>query len=203
LIRLRPDEHVLALSLHHVVFDEWSGQILRRELLALYEAFRNGEPDPLPPLAMQYADFAVWQRQWLSGEALEGQLAYWRDQLADVPVLELPTDRPRPPVRSSDAAVVAFTVPAQTTAELRSLARERGVTMFMALLAAFDVLLTRYCGTDDVVVGTPIANRNRAEIEDLIGFFVNTLVMRTDLSGDPTFAEVLDRVRETALDAYA
>jgi amino acid adenylation domain-containing protein len=202
LIRVAADEHVLALSVHHVVSDEWSGRILRRELSVLYEAFLDGRPDPLPPLAVQYADFAVWQREWLSGEVLEGQLAYWRDQLARLPVLELPTDRPRPPIQSSEGAVTWFTVPVEV-AELRAVARECGVTMFMTLLAVFAVLLGRYCGADDVVVGTPVANRNRAEIEGLIGFFVNTLVMRTDLSGDPTFTELLGRVRETALAAYA
>ena len=203
LIRLGDQEHLLALCAHHVVFDEWSAGILRRELTALYEAFRRGEPDPLPPLPVQYADFAVWQRGWLTGEVLEGQLDYWRGQLAGAPVLELPADRPRPPVRSSAGAVVDFTVPAGTATRLRTLARESGVTMFMVSFAAFAVLLGRYCGLDDVVVGTPVANRNRAETEDLIGFFVNTLVLRTDLSGDPSFAEILARARRIALDAYA
>ncbi|MFC9249758.1 condensation domain-containing protein, partial [Streptomyces sp. NPDC057136] len=203
LIRLADDEHVLALSMQHVVFDEWSGRILRRELAALYEAFRAGRPDPLPPLPVQYADFAVWQRKWLDGEALEQQLTYWRDDLAQLPVVELPTDRPRPQVRSSEGAATHFTVSAETADALRALAREGGATMFMTLLAAFDVLLSRYAGSEDVVVGTPVANRNRAETEDLIGLFVNTLVLRTDLSGDPTFGELLGRVRETALGAYA
>ncbi|MFD6292994.1 condensation domain-containing protein, partial [Streptomyces sp. NPDC060205] len=203
LIRLAPDEHVLALSMQHVVFDEWSGRVLRRELTALYEAFRAGRPDPLPPLPVQYADFAVWQREWLSGDVIEEQLDYWRAHLARLPQLELPTDRPRPAVRRSEGAATRFTVSAETADALRAVARESGATMFMTLLAAFDVLLSRYAGSDDVVVGTPVANRNRAETEDLIGLFVNTLVMRTDLSGDPTFAELLGRVRETALGAYA
>ncbi|MFJ2264641.1 non-ribosomal peptide synthase/polyketide synthase [Streptomyces sp. NPDC087844] len=203
LIRLGEDQHLLALLTHHVVSDEWSAGILRRELSALYEAFRAGEPDPLPPLPVQYADFAAWQRQWLDGEVLEDQRAYWRDALADVPVLELPTDRPRPSVRSAEGAMAPFTVPAETTDALRALSRERGTTMFMTLLAALDVLLGRYAGSEDVVVGTPVANRNRAETEDLIGFFVNTLVMRADLSGDPSFSELLGRVRESALGAYA
>ncbi|WP_314413681.1 non-ribosomal peptide synthetase [Streptomyces sp. DSM 40484] len=203
LVRLAPDEHVLALSMHHVAFDEWSDRVLQRELLALYEAFRAGEPDPLPPLALQYADFAAWQRNWLTGEVLDSQVDYWRANLAGVPVLDLPTDRPRRPVRSTDGSVARFSVPAETADALRRLSREHGTTMFMTLLAAFDVLLARYADTEDVAVGTPVANRNRAETEDLIGFFVNTLVMRTDLSGDPSFTEVLRRVRETALGAYA
>ncbi|MFC9249746.1 condensation domain-containing protein, partial [Streptomyces sp. NPDC057136] len=203
LIRVRPDEHLLALAMHHIVSDEWSGQILRRELTALYESFRAGEPDPLPPLAVQYADFAVWQREWLTGHVLDGQLSYWRAMLSDAPALELPTDRPRPAVRSSAGAVQKFSVSARTAQALRALSQESGASMFMTLLAAFNVLLGRYAGSEDVVVGTPVANRNRAETEDLIGFFVNTLVLRTDLSGDPSFRELLERVRETALGAYA
>ncbi|MFC9249714.1 amino acid adenylation domain-containing protein, partial [Streptomyces sp. NPDC057136] len=203
LIRLAPDEHVLALTMHHVVTDEWSERIFQRELAELYDAFRAGEPDPLPPLAVQYADFAVWQRQWLAGEVLDGQLGYWQDQLKNMPTLELPMDRPRPAVRSSEGAQAAFTIPEAVAEPLRALSRESGATMFMTLLAAFDVLLGRYAGSDDVVVGTPVANRNRAETEDLIGFFVNTLVLRTDLSGDPSFRELLERVRGTALGAYA
>ncbi|MFD3658946.1 condensation domain-containing protein, partial [Streptomyces sp. NPDC058620] len=203
LIRLAPDEHILALSMHHVAFDEWSKRIFNDELSLAYEAFRAGQPDPLPPLAVQYADFAVWQREWLDGEVLEGQLSYWREQLRGASALEVPTDRPRPAVWSPAGAMAQFTVPARTADALRELSRRRGTTMFMTLLAAFDVLLSRYAGTDDVVVGTPVANRNRAETEKLIGFFINTLVMRTDLSGDPTFEELLGRVREMALNAYA
>ncbi|MCW6011061.1 amino acid adenylation domain-containing protein [Micromonospora sp. CPCC 205371] len=197
LIRQAADEHVLALTLHHVVSDEWSAAILRRELTALYGGAA------LPPLPVQYADFAVWQREWLAGEVLDGQLSYWRERLAGLPVLELPTDRPRPAVRSSAGAVVGFEIPVSTVEGLRALSRDSGATMFMTLLAGWSLLLSRYCGTDDVVVGTPVAGRNRAEIEGLIGFFVNTLVMRTDLSGDPAFGELLSRVRRTALDAYA
>ncbi|MGC5568942.1 amino acid adenylation domain-containing protein, partial [Streptomyces sp. FR-108] len=203
LIRLAPDEHVLALSMHHVVFDEWSKGVFNRELSALYEAFRAGEPDPLPPLPVQYADFAVWQREWLEGEVLEGQLAYWRARLGGASPLELPTDRPRPPVWSPAGTQTRFTVPARTADVLRELSRRNGATMFMTLLAAFNVLLGRYADTDDVVVGTPVANRNRAETEQMIGFFINTLVMRTDLSGDPSFDELLVQVRDMALDAYA
>src|SRR5580693_2865721 len=203
LARLGRADHVLVLSVHHVVCDEWSAGILRRELDVLYEALRAGEGDPLPPLPVQYADVAVWQREWLSGEVLAAQLEYWRGQLAGAPVLDLPADRPRPPVRSAAGAVRRFTVPAQVAGRLRAVAREAGATMFMTLFAVFAVFLGRYTGLEDIVVGTPVANRNRAEIESLIGFFVNTLVLRADLSGDPSFGELLGRVRSTALAAYA
>ncbi|MFD4562550.1 condensation domain-containing protein, partial [Streptomyces sp. NPDC058469] len=203
LLRLAPEEHVLVVAMHHVVFDEWSDQVFHRELMALYEAFLAGDPDPLPPLEAQYADFAVWQRQWLDGEVLDQQLGYWRERLAGAPELDLPTDRPRPPVRSSVGGSVRFVVPGGVAEALRGLSRECGVSMFMTLLSVYAVLLGRYAGSEDVVVGTPVANRNRAETEDLIGFFVNTLVMRADLSGDPSFRDVLGRVRETALGAYA
>ncbi|MFD8820681.1 condensation domain-containing protein, partial [Streptomyces sp. NPDC059627] len=195
LIRLGETGHLLALTMHHVVFDDWSERVLRRELLASYDALRTGQPDPLPPLAAQYADYAAWQRSWLTGHVLEQQLAYWKDRLTGAPTLELPTDRPRPPARSTESAAVPFAVPADVVDGLREAARNGAATMFMALLAGFSVLLGRYCDTDDVVVGTPVADRSRAETENLIGFFLNTLVMRTDLSGDPTFAEVLARVR--------
>ncbi|MFC4047980.1 condensation domain-containing protein, partial [Dactylosporangium siamense] len=197
LYRLGPDDHVLGLCMHHVVSDEWSAGILRRELNALYAG------DALPPLPVQYADFAVWQRQWLTGEVLEGQLDYWRRRLAGAPVLDLPTDRLRPAVRSTAGDAVRFEVPREAAEALRGLALSNGATMFMVALAAYTVLLGRYSGQDDIVVGTPIANRNRAEVEGLIGFFVNTLALRTDLSGDPTFGELLARVRSETLAAYA
>ncbi|MEU9191492.1 condensation domain-containing protein, partial [Streptomyces sp. NPDC048484] len=193
LIRLAADDHVLALTMHHVVSDEWSGRVLRRDLSALYEAFCVGGPDPLPVLAVQYADFAVWQRQWFSGDVLDGQLAYWRERLAGVPVLELQTDRPRPPVRAPEGAVAEFHISASTSERLRAIARDHSASMYMTLLAAYAVVLGRHSGQEDVAVGTPVANRNRAETEDLIGFFVNTLVMRTDLSGDPSFVQLLGR----------
>ncbi|MFD2685537.1 condensation domain-containing protein, partial [Streptomyces phyllanthi] len=202
LIRLGAAGHVLAVSVHHVASDEWSGRIFHRELELLYKAFRAGEPDPLAPLGVQYADFAVWQRSWLTGEVLDGQLAYWRRQLAGAPVLELPVDRPRSRVSDGPGASVGFVVPAPVADRLKEIARRNGATMFMTLLAASAVLLGRYCGQDDVVVGAPVANRNRAETDDLIGFFVNTLVLRTDLSADPTFTELLGRVRDVALGAY-
>ncbi|MFD4562548.1 amino acid adenylation domain-containing protein, partial [Streptomyces sp. NPDC058469] len=203
LVRLAPDDHVLVLAMHHVVFDEWSDGVLQREFSLLYRVFRAGDPDPLPPLAVQYADVAAWQRSWLSGDVRDAQIAYWRGELTGARKLELPTDRPRPTVRSTEGSVARFTVPAGTADALRALSREHGTTMFMTLLAAFDILMGRYTESDDIVVSTPVANRNRAETEDLIGFFVNTLVMRTDLSGTPSFTEVLRRVRETALGAYA
>ncbi|WP_345673033.1 amino acid adenylation domain-containing protein, partial [Streptomyces phyllanthi] len=203
LIRTAGTMQLLALTIHHVAFDDWSDRILRRDLSSLYAAFRAGEPDPLPPLPVQYADFAVWQRAWLADEVQDRQLAYWRERLAALPVLELPLDRPRPPLRSSAGAAMRFSVPGEVVRGLHEVTREGGATMYMTLLAAFSVLLGRYSGQDDIVVGTPVAGRNRAETEDLIGFFVNTLVMRTDLSDDPTFAELVGRVRETALGAYA
>jgi amino acid adenylation domain-containing protein len=204
LLRLGEREHVLLLTLHHIAADGWSVSVLTRELVALYEAFHAGQPSPLAPLALQYPDFAVWQRRMLQGEALEAQLRYWKSHLSGAPaLLELPTDRPRPGVQSYRGALRRLTLPADLTARLDSLARREGATLFMLLLAAFDVLLWRYTGQTDLVVGTDIANRNRAETEGLIGFFVNQLALRVDLSGDPTFRELLGRVREVALGGYA
>ncbi|MEU7876566.1 condensation domain-containing protein, partial [Dactylosporangium sp. NPDC049140] len=197
LLRVAPGEHMLALAMHHVIGDEWSDGILRRELAALYAG------TVLDPLPVQYADFAVWQRTWLAGAVLEEQVGYWRRRLAGAPVLDLPTDYPRPAVRSSEGAVIDFAIPDDVAAALRTVSRASGSSMFMTVLGAYALLLQRYSGQDDIVVGTPIANRNRAEIEGLIGYFVNTLVLRTDLSGDPTFAALLARVRNTALEAFA
>jgi amino acid adenylation domain-containing protein len=203
LLRLAGDEHWLLLTLHHVVADGWSMDIFIRELSALYAAFAAGRPSPLPELAVQYADVAVWQRQRFSGEALAGQLAYWRRQLGGAAVLDLPTDRPAPAVREGQGATLPFSLSPELKDALEALAsRERG-TLFMALLAGFQALLSRWAAQDDVAVGTAIANRNRAETEGLIGFFVNTLVLRTDLSGDPDTGELLRRAREVSLDAYA
>jgi amino acid adenylation domain-containing protein len=203
LLRLRPTEHSLLLTVHHIACDGWSIGVLIRELTAIYGAYAAGQPSPLAELALQYGDFAVWQREWLQGEVLERQLGYWRKQLADLPTLQLPTDRPRPTVQSYRGAFRAFVLPGTLVSGLRELANQEGATLFMALLAAFKVLLARYSGQDDFAVGTYIANRNRVEIEGLIGFFVNTLALRTDLSGDPSFRELIRRVRETALAAYA
>jgi amino acid adenylation domain-containing protein len=202
LLRLRPTEHALLLTVHHVACDGWSIGVFVRELTAIYGAYLAGQPSPLPELSLQYGDFAVWQREWLGGKVLERQLGYWRAQLADLPPLQLPTDRPRPAMQSHRGASRGFVLPGTLIPRLRDLARMEGSTLFMALLAAFKALLARYSGQDDFAVGTYIANRNRAEIEGLIGFFVNTLVLRTDLGGDPSFRDLLRRVRETALAAY-
>ena len=204
LLRLGAQDHILLLTTHHIASDAWSAGILFREVSALYEAFSAGKPSPLPELPIQYGDFAQWQRGWLEGEVLEEQLSYWKKQLAGEPVLlELPTDRPRPALQSSRGAVESVRFSRELTEALQELSRREGVTLFMTLLAAFQTLLSRYCGQEDIVVGTPIANRNRPEIEGLIGFFINTLVLRTDLTGNPTFRELLGRVREVALGAYA
>ena len=189
--------------MHHIVSDGWSMGVLVREVAALYSAFSTGQPVPLEELPIQYADYAVWQREWLRGEVLERQLSYWREQLAGAPaVLELPSDHPRPAVQSFRGSFEPVMVPAEVTTRLKELSRREGVTLFMLLLGAWQVLLSRYTGAEDIVVGTPIANRQRGEVEGLIGYFVNALALRTDLNGDPTFRELLRRVREVALGAY-
>ena len=204
LLRVDPERHVLLLAMHHIVADGWSMEVLQKELSALYDAGVEGRPSPLPELPVQYADFAAWQRQWLSGQALARQLEYWRRQLAGAPsALELPADRPRPAEQSLRGANLASTLPPDRAAGLRAFCRREGVTVFMMALAALDVLLLRYTHQEDLVAGSVVANRNHAETESLIGFFVNTLVLRTDLAGDPAFGILLRRVRETALAAYA
>jgi amino acid adenylation domain-containing protein len=203
LLRLAEEEHVGLLTMHHIVSDGWSTGILIRELALLYEAFSCGRSSPLPELPIQYADFAHWQREWLQGEVLETQLGYWKRQLLDAPLLELPTDHPRPAVQTFRGSHQSLLLPNTVGEGLKALSRQQGVTLFMTLLAAFKILLHRYSSQDDLIVGTPIANRNRLEIEGLIGFFVNSLVVRTDLSGNPTFRELLQRVREVCLGAYA
>jgi len=203
LLVLGETEHVLLLTMHHIVADGWSIGVLMRELGALYAAFIGGQPSPLSELPLQYADFADWQRQWLQGEVLETQLAYWLHQLDDLPVLDLPTDRPRPAVQSYQGATQYLELPLDLTQALEDFSQQQGVTLFITLLATFQTLLYRYTGQEDIPVGSPIANRNRREIEGLIGFFVNSLVLRTSLSGNPTFQELLWRVREVALGAYA
>ncbi|ARN83878.1 hypothetical protein B1812_21580 (plasmid) [Methylocystis bryophila] len=196
-------EHIVAFTLHHIVTDGWSTDVLLREFVTLYEAFAAGRPSPLPDLSIQYADYAVWQRDWLAGAVLDRQLAYWRERLAGAPALNLPTDRPRPAVQDHAGATYGFEVPQRVAEGLARLGRREGATLFMVLLAGFQLLLSRYSGQNDVSVGTPVANRRRVELEGLIGFFVNTLVLRTDLSGDPSFRTLLARVRETALGAQA
>ncbi|MBI2998772.1 MAG: non-ribosomal peptide synthetase, partial [Deltaproteobacteria bacterium] len=202
-VRLGGKEHILLLVMHHIATDGWSMGIFFRELVALYTAFSTGKPSPLWELPIQYADFAVWQRQWLRGEEIEAQLAYWKRRLAGLPVLELPTGRPRPAVQTYRGAKQSLILPKSLTGALEAVSLQERVTLFMTLLAAFQILLHRYTGQDDIPVGSPIAGRNRAEIEGLIGFFINTLVLRTDLSRDPTFRELLARVREVCLGAYA
>ena len=204
LIRLAAQEHIIVLTLHHIVSDGWSLGVLVQEIAALYGAHAQGLPSPLPELAIQYADFAHWQREWLSGDVLERQLGYWRRQLAQAPtLLSLPTDRARPAQQSYRGATLAFTVPAAVTAGLHALGRQTGSTLFMTLAAAFNVLLSRYAGQSDICIGTPIANRNRGELEPLIGFFVNTLVLRAQVDGDAPFTSLLRQLRTTTLDAYA
>jgi amino acid adenylation domain-containing protein len=203
LVRLGEQEHLLSLVTHHIVSDGWSLGVLLRELGQLYAAFVRGEPNPLPELPVQYADFAAWQREWLGGEALERHLGYWRGKLAGVPaLLELPTDRPRPAARSARGGRLSRRLPEGLTVRLRELSRCEGATLFMVLLAAFKTLLARYAGCEDVVVGTPVAGHSRTDFEGLIGLFVNTLVLRTDLSGEPSFLDALKRVRDGFLDAH-
>ena len=203
LVRLGEREHVLLLTMHHVASDAWSVGILIQEVATLYQTFSRGVPSPLPELAVQYADFAAWQRDWLQGGALETQLAYWKRQLRGAPpLLELPTDRPRPARPTFRGASHPFVLPAALTEALRAFSQREGVTLFMTLLAAYQTLLYRYTSQDDIVVGADVANRNRTETEGLIGFFINMLVLRTDLSGNPSFRELLRRVRKMTVEAY-
>ncbi|MEH2166458.1 MAG: condensation domain-containing protein, partial [Nostoc sp.] len=203
LLHLDAEEHIVLLTMHHIASDGWSIGVLVQELATLYPAFCNEQPSPLPELPIQYVDFAAWQRQWLQAEVLETQLSYWLKQLKDAPkVLELPTDYPRAAIQTFRGATYSFNFSDELSVALNKLSQQQGSTLFMTLLAAFQTLLWRYTGQEDIVVGSPIANRNRAEIEGLIGFFVNTLVLRTNLAGNPSFEELLKRVREVALGAY-
>jgi amino acid adenylation domain-containing protein/non-ribosomal peptide synthase protein (TIGR01720 family) len=202
LLQLGAADYLLLLSMHHIISDGWSMDVFAREIAALYNAFCLDAPSPLSELPIQYADFAIWQQKWLRGAIFERQLSYWKEQLAGLPALRLPTDRPRPNVISYRGARTPVTIPEALCEELKALSRSEGCTMFMTMLAAFQTLLHRYTGQDDLVIGAPIANRNRAELEGLIGFFVNTLVFRTNLAGNPSFLDLLARVRQTAVDAY-
>ncbi|MDI1463737.1 amino acid adenylation domain-containing protein [Catellatospora sp. KI3] len=202
LVRVAADAHAFLLTLHHSVSDGWSLSIVMDELVTLYTAFAKGEPDPLAPLPYTYLDYTVWQRKWLDAE-LDTQLGYWKAQLAGVPTLELPTDRPRPAVQSFRGAGHDIRWSRELSEAISALARRENVSLFMVLLAGFDVLMARTSGQRDITVGTPIANRTLTELENLVGFFANTLALRVDLSGDPTFTEVLRRVRETTHGAYA
>jgi amino acid adenylation domain-containing protein len=203
LLRLDDTEHVAFMTMHHIVSDGWSLVVFIRELATLYEAFSEGRTSPLPDLPIQYVDYVYWQRDWLRGEVLENQLDYWEAQLAHPPVLDLPTDRPRPAIQTSQGANQWFELTPSLREGLDELSRAEHATLFMTLMAALQALLHRYSGQEDITVGTPIANRNRSETEGLIGFLLNTLVVRTDLSGDPAFRELLAQVREAALEAYA
>jgi hypothetical protein len=202
LLRLGEERHVLMLNVHHIVSDGWSKAVLHRELSGGYGAALNGVEPELPALGMQYPDYALWQRQHLQDETLQRQIDYWKSQLADVPSLDLATDKPRPAYLGSEGGTVRFELSVELSSALVNLGISQDATSFMLLLAAFSVLLSRYSGQRDIAIGTPIAGRTRASFENMIGFFVNTLVMRTDLSDDPTFLEVLRRVRDAALQAY-
>lgn len=203
LVHLNEAEYVALLTMHHIVSDAWSIGILTREVTQLYEAFSTGKPSRLPVLPIQYADFAAWQRQWLQGEILNKQLLYWKKQLgSNPPVLQLPTDRPRPKIKSFRGSKQSFSIPMEIAKELKKLSHEEEVTLFMTLLSAFKTLLYRYTSQEDILIGSPIANRNQKQTESLIGFFVNTLVLRSNLSGNPTFRDLLSRVKKVALSAY-
>ncbi|MEH1828682.1 MAG: amino acid adenylation domain-containing protein [Nostoc sp.] len=203
LLWLDETEYILLLTMHHIVSDGWSIGVLIQEIAALYTAFASNQPSPLPKLTIQYADFAYWQRQWLQGEVLKKQLSYWEKQLEGISMLNLPTDRPKLAVQTYHGARQPLQLSKSLSKALLALGQQEGVTLFITLLAAFQALLYRYTQQEDIAIGSPIANRNRSEIEGLIGFFVNSLVLRTDLSGNPTFRELLSRVKEVALGAYS
>jgi hypothetical protein len=203
LVQLSEDEYIAMMTTHHIVLDGWSMSVLIREIAALYEMFAAGKEASLPELPIQYADFAVWQQNWLRGEALETQLSYWQKQLAGVPRLAVPTDKPRPPIQTFSGTIETFTISSEISNGVRVLSRQSGVTVFMTLVAAFNILLQRYTGQDDIVIGSGTANRNRYETEPLLGCFFNWLTLRSDLSGNPTFRELLQRVRTVTLGAYA
>jgi hypothetical protein len=203
LLRLGVEDHVLVITVHHIATDGWSWGILYGELVELYETLAGGRKPDLPKLPLQYADYAAWQRSWLDGEALKRQIGYWRERLAGIPKTEVPADHPRPPLRTGRGALEPFSFPAEATEALRRLGREEEATLFMTLLSAFSLLLHHYERRGDLVVGTDVANRRWREAEGLVGLFVNQLVLRLDLSGDPTFREILWRVRRVTLEAYA
>ncbi|MEM9220039.1 MAG: amino acid adenylation domain-containing protein [Cyanobacteria bacterium P01_F01_bin.150] len=204
LLHLSKDTSVLTVIMHHIISDGWSVGVFIRELTTLYKAYRQGQPCPFPSLPIQYVDYTFWQRQWLHGEVLDTQLNYWRQQLSQIPtLLELPTDHPRPAVQRSHGRTYTSTLPLSLSEQIKALAQEQGVTTFMTLLAAFQVLLYRYSGQQDILVGTPIANRQRPELESLIGFFVNTLVLRTQIQPTASVTDLLCQVKRMALDAYA
>jgi acyl carrier protein/NRPS condensation-like uncharacterized protein len=202
-IRHRPTEHMLVIVVHHLVIDGWSMELLIREVSALYSAFSRGLPSPLQSVSAQYADYAIWQKQQVQERILDRELSYWIDRLVDAPVLELPTDRPRPPAPSYRGSTVLFSFPERDVAALRGLAQREGVSLFTVLFAAFNIVLFRWTGQEDIVVGTPVAGRRLLEFENSIGFFTNWLALRNDLSGEPTVRELLQRVKDTSLSALA
>ena len=204
LFRLGPKDHGLVMTMHHIISDAWSVNIFIREMAELYYAYTRGESSPLPELPLQYVDFAAWQRQWLKGDVQEELVNYWKQQMAGAPgVMELPFDHPRPSVQTYRGSTMSFEIDHSLTRQLKQLSLETRTTFFMVLLAVFFILLSRLSGKDDIVIGTPAANRSRREFEGLIGFFINTLLIRLDLRGNPTFLNYLQRVRQVALEAYA
>lgn len=200
--QLQDREHLLLMALHHIIFDEWSSGVLIRELGELYAALVENKPAALPELPIQYADFAHWQREWLQGEVLSSQLNYWKQQLKDVSILNLPGAVSRSLTQGHEGASQLLELPQSLLDDLEELSQKAGVTLFMTLLAAFKTLLYRYSGQTDIAIGSPVANRHQSELEGLIGFFVNSLVLRTNLEGNPTFRELLNRVRDVTLAAY-
>ena len=203
LLRLAENDHIVLMTIHHIICDGWALTILVRDVSILYEALSNGNASPLPDLTMQYVDYAVWQRQYLQGEVLQSNLAYWKRQLAGAPTCQVPTDRPRPSIQTYNGARLPVTLSESLTEAIEDLSQRQSSTLFVTLMAGFQLLLHRYSGQNDIVVGTPVAGRDRDELEELIGFFANTLVLRSDVSGNPSFVEQLRRVREAALGAYS
>jgi Condensation domain len=203
LLRLDEEAHVLLITVHHVIADGWSIGVITQELGALYEAFCRGLDSPLPELTLQYGDFAVWQKEWLESCDISNQLSYWTRQLTDLPLLEVPTDKPRPAIQTSNGHIESIVLPRQLTDSLIDLSNREGSTFFMVALATLKILLQRATGNDDVYVGSLVAGRSRVQLEPLIGMFINPIVFRTDLSGDPTFLELLTRVRESVLQGLA
>ena len=204
LVKLAPNQHIFLATMHHIASDAWSMGLFWQQLGQVYNAFSAHKPNPLVPLQIQYADYAVWQREWLSGEVITQQLDYWKKQLINVnPILELPTDYPRPAIQTYAGKITSIDLPPQLTADLKALCRQQGTTLFMTLLAAFELLMSRHSGQEDFIIAAPIAGRNRTEVEGSIGFFINTLLLNADLSGNPTFKDLLQRVRKVALGAYS
>ena len=202
LIEIEDNDHILVVTTHHIASDGWSTSILVKEVVELYTAHASGHTAQLPDLPIQYADYAIWQREYLQGEVLEAKLDYWKTKLADTATLQLPADHSRPAVQSSKGAIHSFHIDKKLSDKLHELGQERGATLYMTLLAAFNVLLYRYSGQQDICVGTPVAGRNQQEVEGLIGFFINTLALRNAVSGDKTFTALLDQVKQTTLEAY-